>query len=60
MILELKEKKDLGNRYADAWMYYAHKRLKTDVGKALFQAVAQTDWTNWWFHRKEHLWVRAD
>lgn len=60
MIMELKEKKDLGNRYAEAWMYYARKRLQTEIGRELHDAVLSTDWTNWWFHRKEHLWVLND
>ena len=60
MIVELKEKKDLGNRYAEAWLYYAEKRLKTDVGRQMYQAVMETDWSHWWFDRKEHLWVRND
>lgn len=58
MIIELKEKKDLGNSYAAAWLFYAEKRLKTEAGAALFQAVMETDWSHWWFDRKEHLWVR--
>ena len=60
MILELKEKKDLGNQYADAWLYYANKRLKTDAGRRLYKAVLNTDWTHWWFDREEHLWVRNE
>ena len=60
MILELKEKQDLGNRYAEAWLYYARKRLKTDIGRELGDAVLKTDWTHWWFDKQEHLWVRND
>lgn len=60
MIMELKEKEDLGNQYASVWMFYARKRLKTEAGAALEEAVRKTDWTNWWFHKKEHLWVRND
>jgi putative hydrolases of HD superfamily len=60
MIMELKEKQDLGNRYAEAWLYYAAKRLKTQPGRDLFEAIMKTDWTHWWFDRKEHLWIRND
>jgi putative hydrolase of HD superfamily len=60
MIGELKEKQDLGNQYAKAWLFYAEKRLKTTAGRHLCKAIQKTDWTNWWFHRKEHLWVRDD
>ena len=30
LILELKQQKDLGNKYADEWLYYAKKRLIHD------------------------------
>ena len=60
MAFELKEKHDLGNKYASAWLFYAEKRLKTEAGRGLFQAAQKTDWTHWWFERKEHLWVRDD
>ena len=60
MVVELKEKMDLGNKYAEAWLFYARKRLKTEKGRELYDAVMATDWTHWWFRRKEHLWVRND
>lgn len=61
LIVELKEKNDLGNRYAAEWLANAIKRLKTDVARDVARSVAKTDWTRWWFHRtKEHLWVRND
>jgi putative hydrolase of HD superfamily len=57
MMVELKEKKDLGNPYAGAWLHYARKRLRTTGGLALADAVMATDWTHWWFRREDHLWV---
>ncbi len=58
---ELKEKQDLGNRYAADWLVYAGKRIKTKAGKDIFTAIMETDWSQWWFDReKEHLWVRDD
>ncbi|MEW5726110.1 MAG: FmdE family protein, partial [Thermodesulfobacteriota bacterium] len=42
MIVELKEKQDLGNKYAGAWLYYAERRLKTEVGRALCRTVLRT------------------
>ncbi len=44
----LKEQKDLGNPYAPRWLYYAKKRLKTDVGRRLAEALLETDWASWW------------
>ncbi len=61
LVVELKEKNDLGNQYAAEWLKNARKRLKTDVGREMFEGIVNTDWTRWWFHRtKEYLWVRND
>jgi len=61
LAVELKEKKDLGNRYAGEWLAFAKKRVKTEAGQRLFQAIVDTDWAQWWFDRKkEHLWVGND
>ncbi|MBW2086851.1 MAG: HD domain-containing protein, partial [Deltaproteobacteria bacterium] len=61
LAVELKEKQDLGNRYAAEWLTFAQKRVKTEVGQDLFQAIMETDWAQWWFDRKkEHLWVGDD
>jgi putative hydrolases of HD superfamily len=57
LILMLKEYKDLGNQYADEWIDFALKRLKTDSGKRLAQEVIETDWTLWWFKDKSDWWV---
>jgi putative hydrolase of HD superfamily len=55
----LKEQRDLGNKYADEWISFALKRLKTDAGKGLAQEVIETDWTLWWFKDKSDWWVSA-
>jgi len=61
LVIELKEKQDLGNRYAAEWLFFAKKRVKTETGQRLFQAIVDTDWAQWWFDRKkEHLWVGDD
>jgi putative hydrolases of HD superfamily len=59
LILMLKEHRDLGNKYADEWISFALKRLKTDAGKQLAQEVIETDWTLWWFKDKSDWWVSA-
>ena len=59
LILMLKEQRDLGNKYADEWISFALKRLKTDAGKGLAQEVIETDWTLWWFKDKSDWWVSA-
>ncbi|MBW2610326.1 MAG: HD domain-containing protein [Deltaproteobacteria bacterium] len=59
LILELKEKQDLGNKYAKDWLYYAVKRLLTESGKKMAQEILQTDSTDWWFDKKTDLWVNG-
>ncbi len=48
LIVMLKEQKDLGNPYAPRWLAYARKRLKTEAGRQLAEAVLETDWASWW------------
>ncbi|MFC1534427.1 HD domain-containing protein [Thermodesulfobacteriota bacterium] len=59
LIMELKEQKDLGNRYAEDWLYYAIKRLLTKSGKKMAQEILKTDSTDWWFDKKTDLWVNG-
>jgi putative hydrolase of HD superfamily len=59
LILMLKEYKDLGNKYADEWIYYALQRLKTDVGRELARQILDTDSTQWWFKDKSNWWVNG-
>ena len=58
MILELRRLKTLGSEQADDWLFYAHKRLKTEEGKKLFQEIVTADPTRWWFERREEYWVK--
>ena len=57
LILGLKEHQDLGNRYAEDWIHFARKRLKTDLGKQLAVQILETDSTAWWFEDKDHWWT---
>jgi len=56
MILSLKERKDLGNRYADEWFSFAEERLKTDVAKELSQTIWETDSSTWWIEGEARDW----
>ena len=58
LMVELKEQQDLGNAYAKHWMHYALKRLITEPAKELAQAILTTDWTDWWFEKRDDLWVK--
>jgi len=57
LLIELKEQQDLGNAYAKHWIHYALKRLRTEAGRELAQSVLTTDWTDWWFEKRDDLWV---
>ncbi len=59
LILELKQQKDLGNKYADEWLYFAKKRLINDKSKEMVEEILQTDHTEWWFDKRIDLWVNG-
>ncbi len=48
LLVMLKEQQDLGNPYAIRWIKYAKKRLQTEAGKYLAEAICNTDWASWW------------
>src|SRR5512139_1392343 len=57
MILALKEYKDIGNRYAEEWLSFSLRRLRTDAAKRLAQVILETDSSLWWFSDKGEWWV---
>jgi len=59
MIVALKEYKDLGNTYADEWLDFALKRLKTDIAQELAKTILETDSSLWWFSDKGDWWVKG-
>jgi len=59
LILALKEYKDLGNTYADEWIEFALKRLRTDVARELAGTILETDSSLWWFSDKSDWWVKG-
>jgi len=56
-ILELKRQKDLGNKSAEEWLIYSIKRLITNFAKKLTKEILKVDSNEWWFTKKEDLWV---
>jgi len=58
-ILELKRQQDLGNKSAAEWLRYSLKRLITDFAKKLADEIVTTDSCDWWFEKKEELWVNG-
>ncbi|MBW2063999.1 MAG: HD domain-containing protein [Deltaproteobacteria bacterium] len=59
LIVELKEQKDLGNKYAEEWLSYALKRLTTETARKMADAILNTDSTEWWFEKKTDWWVNG-
>jgi putative hydrolase of HD superfamily len=58
-ILELKRQQDLGNRSAAEWLKYSVKRLSSNFAKRLADEILTTDSSDWWFTKKEELWVNG-
>lgn len=59
LILCLKEYKDLGNKYADEWLTFSLRRLKTDIARKLAENILETDSSLWWFEDKSDWWVHG-
>ncbi|MDR0355110.1 MAG: HD domain-containing protein, partial [Deltaproteobacteria bacterium] len=57
MILELKRLHAHGWRAAGDWLTFARKRLKTAEGRILLEQILDSDPDDWWFEKKEELWV---
>jgi putative hydrolase of HD superfamily len=60
LILELKAQQDLGNPYAARWLHFAHKRIRTQLGRQLAEQVEETDSCEWWFDGHDHWWTRTE
>lgn len=58
-ILELKRQQDLKNKSAEEWLRYSMKRLVTDFAKNLAEEILNTDSSDWWFKKREDLWVNG-
>jgi len=59
IILALKECKDLGNTYANEWLAFATKRLKTKTARKLSATILNTDSSLWWFSDKSDWWING-
>ena len=57
MILALKEYKDIGNKYAEEWLGFSLKRLRTEAAKNLAKIILETDSSLWWFSDKGDWWI---
>jgi putative hydrolase of HD superfamily len=57
MMLELKRLSAHGWSQADEWLGYAGKRITTEPGKKLGMSVIARGPDDWWFERRDDLWV---
>jgi putative hydrolase of HD superfamily len=48
LIADLKHQKAIGHKTADTWLPHAIKRLKTDIGIEMGNAVVAQEWDGWW------------
>jgi len=48
LIIELKTLADIGYKPPLKWLPHVRKRLHTETGKQIAEAIAQTDWDAWW------------
>ena len=56
LILNLVEERNLGNPYAEKWLEAAVKRVGSDVGRELADAIVKSDHTDWWFKGPDADW----
>ena len=48
LAIELKTLADIGFKPPHKWLPIVLKRLQTETGKQIAEAIAQTDWDTWW------------
>lgn len=59
LILSLREEEDLGNKYAAKWLTNATKRLRSQEGQSLAEAIMARDHTDWWFLGQNDEWWQS-
>lgn len=48
LLIDLKSLKEIGYQSPDTWLPHVEKRLKTELGRRLGEAVLQTEHDGWW------------
>ncbi len=59
LILELKMHLDTGNPRAEAWLFFAQKRLLTDNGRRMAMEILRAESDAWWFDKETDWWVNG-
>jgi putative hydrolases of HD superfamily len=52
LLLVLKREEEMGNLRAKEWMFNLFKRLETEAGKQVAEAICQTPSDAWWWQDK--------
>lgn len=56
MIFNLKRESENGNKFADQWLGNALQRLRTEEGRKLGSAAAETPTSFWWYNGPGNRW----
>lgn len=56
LIIELKNLSDLGKTQADKWLAHVTKRLTSDIGKYLADAILNCEQDSWWLKDYHENW----
>jgi putative hydrolases of HD superfamily len=60
LLLQLKERGDLGNKYSKDWIVFVIRRLYTENAKKVAEGILNTDSAQWWFKDKSDWWVNGN
>jgi putative hydrolase of HD superfamily len=59
LLLQLVEQRDAGVPATESWVPFVLKRLRTDGGRKLAEAILDGDSSRWWFDRDSSWWIRG-
>ena len=59
LLLQLVEQRDAGVPSTGSWVPFILKRLRTDGGRKLAEAILDGDSSRWWFDRDSSWWIRG-
>ncbi len=60
LLCSLKEVMDSGNKLAETWIPPLKQRLRTKSAQDLFEAIMNTDSSEWWYeNKKDDYWVKG-
>lgn len=57
LLLVLKREEEIGNLHAKEWTSNLLKRIQTQIGKQVAQAICQTSSNAWWHNKSDSHWI---